>query len=88
MPELEKDFIKLKEDFKNNNTRSFPIYNSDKPLILTIDFSALALGVTVTSPEQEGAADSCSWQKDYNRREKLHFMEGRVCSPSLWDQKV
>jgi hypothetical protein len=23
--ELEKDFIKLKEDFKENNTRSFPI---------------------------------------------------------------
>jgi hypothetical protein len=47
-PELEKDFIKLKEDFKINNTSSFPIYNSDKPFILTINFSALALGVTLS----------------------------------------
>ena len=46
--ELEKDFIKLKEDFKKNNTRSFPIYNSDEPFVLAIDFSALALGVTLS----------------------------------------
>ena len=51
--ELEKDFIKLKEDFKKNNTRSFPIYSSDEPFVLTIDFSALALGVTM-SQKQNG----------------------------------
>ena len=51
--ELEKDFFKLKEDFKENNTRSFPIYSSDEPFILTIDFSALALGVTL-SKKQSG----------------------------------
>ena len=47
--ELEKDFIKLKE----NNTRSYPEYSSDKPFTLTIDFSALAMGVTLTQ-EQKG----------------------------------
>ena len=49
--ELEKDFFKLKEDFKENNTRSFPIYSSDDPFILTIDFSALALGVTLSKKQ-------------------------------------
>ena len=64
---LEKDFITLKEDFKKNNTRSFPIYNSDERFILTIDFSTLALGVTL-SKIQDG-------------REQLIAAAGRRTTP-------
>ena len=65
--ELEKDFIKLKEDFKKNNTRSFPNYSSDEPFILTIVFSALALGVTLSQKQ--------------NRREQLIAAAGRRTTP-------
>ena len=77
--ELEKDFIQLKKDFKNNNTRSFPIYKSKEPFVLTIDFSVLAIGVMLSQKQDDkeqliaaagrrttpGERNYASWKGEY-----------------------
>ena len=47
------ELINLNLNLKESNTRSYPEYSSDKPFTPTIDFSALAMGVTLTQ-EQKG----------------------------------
>ena len=77
--ELEKDFIQLKKDFKSNNTISFPIYKSKEPFMLTIDFSVLAIGVTLSQKQDDkeqliaaagrrttpGERNYASWKGEY-----------------------
>ena len=52
-PEMTVNLVELKKRFEQSTARTYPDYKSQKPFILTIDFSAEAIGVLLEQ-EQEG----------------------------------
>jgi hypothetical protein len=79
--------MKLKGDFKKNNTRSFRIYNSEEPFFLTIDFSALAIGVTL-SQTQNGREQLIAAAGRRTTPGERYYASWRKCGSNIWDPQV
>ena len=73
------DLIGLKKQFKQSTARTYPDYKSHKPFVLTIDFSAEAIGVLLEQKQEgqmrliavsgrkttPGEAHYASWKGEY-----------------------